>query len=223
MIRAILFDVYGTLISTGNGSIQAAEKIIRLNGREDISPHDFYGQWKKLHRAHIDKLENFVPERIIFEQDLYDLYQQYGFQRDSSADIHFMLDTLGRRHAFPETKEVLERLSLDYLLAIGSTTDTEPLLQDITRNALPVTKIFTSESMEVYKPQADFYLQILKALHLRAEEALFVGDSLLDDVWGPQQVGMKTCWVNRKKSEKGPYTADYEIHCLTQLLEICKG
>lgn len=156
MIRAIIFDVYGTLISTGNGSITATERILVLNNREDISPNIFYKRWKELHREHISELQSFVPERVIFERDLCKLYQEYGFSRNALDDVHIMLDTLGCRQAFPETRKVLEQLLSNYIVAVGSTTDMEPLVQDITRNALPEVKIFTSESIKMYKPQADF-------------------------------------------------------------------
>ena len=50
MLKAIIFDAYGTLISTGNNSVKAAERILLLNKRPDISPAEVYGRWKKLHR-----------------------------------------------------------------------------------------------------------------------------------------------------------------------------
>ncbi len=33
-----------------------------------------------------------------------------------------------------------------------------------------------------------------------AKEALFIGDSYVDDVWGPMQIGMKAILVDRKHS-----------------------
>ncbi len=220
MIRVIIFDAYGTLISTGNGSVVASEKILALNGRADVSPHFFYKRWKELHREHILGLQSFAAEREIFALDLCKLYHEYGFCRNALEDVHIMLDTLEERIAFPETKKVLRRLIADCPVVIGSTTDTEPLLHNIARNQLSVSKIFTSESMRVYKPRPEFYLQIMNALELNAEEALFVGDSLVDDVWGPQQIGMKACWLNRKNSDVGSFAPNYEIEDLTQLFEL---
>ena len=42
MIKAIVFDAYGTLISTGKGSIEAAGKILAINNCGDIGPKEFY-------------------------------------------------------------------------------------------------------------------------------------------------------------------------------------
>ena len=42
MIKAIVFDAYGTLISTGNGSVEASERILANNNRGNIDPKEFY-------------------------------------------------------------------------------------------------------------------------------------------------------------------------------------
>ncbi len=200
-IRAVVFDAYGTLISTGTGSLEAAQKILARNGRLDIPADLFYAQWKRLHRAHIDGLDAFVKEEEIFRMDLRRLYGEYGFTRDAEEDVGLMLDTLGKRSLFPETGEVLRGLSKGFRLAIGSTTDTAPLLADLARGALDISPVYTSESLGVYKPRPAFYEKILDSLGLSPGAVLFVGDSLLDDVAGPQQAGMKACWVNRKGAE----------------------
>lgn len=46
-----------------------------------------------------------------------------------------------------------------------------------------------------------------------------MGDSLKDDVKGPQAVGMRTCWVNRKGEERGDISPDLEIPSLQELPE----
>lgn len=220
MIKAIIFDAYGTLISTGNGSVKAAEKILALNHRGDINPKEFYARWKELHKKHIDNLDSFITEKKIFENDLCELYNLYSINGDHEKDVQIMLDTLGKRTTFPETREVLEYLSKKYIVAIGSTSDTAPLLSDISNNHLNVAKVFTSESLRVYKPREEFYEKILDALNVSADEALFVGDSLMDDVKGPQGAGMRACWINRKGGTAGEHHPDFEINDLRELLDI---
>ena len=214
---AVIFDAYGTLISTGNGSVEAAGKILELNGRTDIDPNKFYAQWKVLHRKHTYSIKNFVTEEKIFETDLRELYNLYKVKGDYKKDVKIMLDTLGKRKAYPEAKEALEKLAEKYTIAIGSTTDTAPLMSDIENNRLKVKKVFTSESLCVYKPRSEFCERILAELNLQAEEALFVGDSITDDIEGPQRVGMRTCWINRKGATAGEIQPDFEINDLKEL------
>lgn len=219
MVKAVVFDAYGTLISTGTGSVDAARKILDLHGLA-IPAKDFYADWKRHHRAHMDGLTQFVPEETIFRWDLERLYEQYGLPGNAAEDVRIMLDTLGNRTAFPESKEVVEQLKRAYTVCIGSTTDTEPLMRDLNRSGIVVDRVFTSEGLQVYKPQKAFYEKIIAALSLQPEEVLFVGDSLNDDVSGPKQVGMKTCWVNRKGQAAPVPPPDYEVSDLTGLTAI---
>lgn len=219
MVKAVVFDAYGTLISTGTGSLDAAQRILDLHGSA-ITARVFYADWKKYHRQHIDSLTQFVSEETIFLWDLEKLYGQYGLSGNAAEDVRIMLDTLGNRRAFPESKGVVERLKRAYTVCIGSTTDTEPLMRDLNRSGIVVDHIFTSEGLQVYKPQKAFYERILTELSLLPQEVLFVGDSLTDDVYGPARAGMKTCWVNRKGQAAPVPPPDYEVSDLTGLTTI---
>ena len=106
MIKAVVFDAYGTLISTGTGSLDAAQKILDLHG-SPISAKAFYADWKRYHRAHIDGLPHFVKEETIFRWDLEKLYVQYDLSGNAAEDVRIMLNTLGNRMAFPESHLVL--------------------------------------------------------------------------------------------------------------------
>ena len=219
MIKAVVFDAYGTLISTGTGSVDAAQKILDLHG-SPISAKNFYADWKRYHREHMDHLTQFVKEETIFRWDLEKLYVQYDLPGKAAEDVGIMLNTLGNRKAFSESKEVVERLKQSVAVCIGSTTDTEPLMRDLNRSNITVDHVFTSEDLKVYKPQKAFYEKILAVLSLRPEEVLFVGDSLTDDIYGPRQSGMKTCWVNRKGQPSPMLTPDYEVADLRAVLEL---
>ena len=219
MIKAVVFDAYGTLISTGTGSVEAAQKILDLHG-SSVSAKAFYADWKQYHREHMDHLTQFVTEETIFRWDLEKLYVQYDLPGKAAEDVGIMLNTLGNRMAFPESKEVVERLKRSVTVCIGSTTDTEPLMRDLARSGVTVDRVFTSEGLRVYKPQKAFYEKILAVLSLHPEEVLFVGDSLTDDVYGPRQVGMKTCWVNRKGQPSPVPPPDYTVPDLNGVLAI---
>lgn len=210
MIKVVVFDAYGTLISTGTGSVEAAQRILDLH-RSPISASAFYADWKQYHRQHSDQLTQFVTEETIFRWDLEKLYQQYGLWGNAAEDVTIMLRTLGNRRAFPETKGVIGQLKGRVTVCIGSTTDTEPLMRDLTRNGITVDHVFTSEDLQAYKPRKAFYEKILAALDLKPREVLFVGDSLTDDVYGPRQAGMQTCWVNRKGQPMPERVPDFAV------------
>ena len=118
---------------------------------------------------------------------------------------------------------MLEALEKQVPLCIGSITDTAPLQQDLRRGGLPMKKLFTSESLRCYKPAPRFYTEILRQLGLRPQEALFVGDSLANDVAGPQAAGIPACWVNRKGEHPRAFVPRYTVSDLTGLLPIAES
>jgi 2-haloalkanoic acid dehalogenase type II len=221
LIKGIIFDSYGTLINTGGGSIQAVQRILEKN-KKDVDAKIFYKKWKYYHKKHIDSLKYFAVEEDIFLMDLILLYKEYDIKGNPENDVKIMLDTLGKRNSFPETNVVLNALRPNYQLFIGSNTDDIPLRTDIERNGIEVNKVFTSESLKVYKPKKEFYLFILDEIKMRYDEVLFVGDSLIDDVSGPAALGIKTIWLNYNNItyDQNDYKPLYEINNLNQLLEI---
>lgn len=219
MKKTILFDVYGTLISTGNGSVVAAEKILRKNG-SILNASAFYAKWKEIHRHNMRCKDGFLTEREIFEADLKQLYAVYDIRGDYKQDVCIMLESLYNRVVFPETKTALQELSVHYELVIASNTDTEPLLQNFTYNGLQFAQIFTSESLRCYKPDARFYMQIAEALEKKPEELIFIGDSLREDVLAPKELGMGGVLIDRKGQYREEKQADLVLERLPAAEEL---
>lgn len=216
---AILFDVYGTLISTGNGSVAAAEKILRQNN-SNLDPVGFYTHWKKIHKQNMRCDNGFLPERDIFAADLCELYEIYGIDGDAKRDVGIMLESLYNREVFPETKETLSALSKKYELIIASNTDTEPLLQNFAYNGLHFNRIFTSESLGSYKPNQEFYSSILQKIKKDPNELIFIGDSICEDILAPKEFGMSAVLIDRKKMASDHVHADLVLHRLPTVEEL---
>ena len=136
-----------------------------------------------------------------------------------------MIKTLfGERKAFHEVKETLQILresGIEY--AIGSTTDTDSLLYFLKENDLFFERIYTSENMKVYKPEKKFYETILEMSGWNVNECLFIGDNLVDDVAGPQSIGMKAILIDRDGKyieSEAAIRPDYVIHSLMDIQRI---
>lgn len=221
MIKHIIFDCFGTLIDTGNTSIKAVEQIL-LNVGVHVNAREFYKDWKAKKRQKMDS-SVFLNEKTLFELSLSETFAQYGIAADASKEVKPMIRSLfAERLVFPDVHEALERLE-NVDIAIGSTTDTDSLLYYLELNHLSFSQIFTSENMQVYKPDEEIYKTILRRSGWLAEECLFVGDSYMDDVCGPQKVGMKTVLLDRKAlykdTERSPQP-DFVIHSLLELVNV---
>ncbi|MDE7284035.1 MAG: HAD family hydrolase [Lachnospiraceae bacterium] len=225
MIRHIIFDCFGTLIDTGNNSIKAVEQIL-FNVGVNLDAQKFYEDWKAKKRQKMNA-SVFLNEKTLFEVSLSETFAQYGIEADASKEIKPMIHSLfAERLVFSDVYETLEKLGNENIdIAIGSTTDTDSLLYYLELNKLSFSHIYTSENMQVYKPDINFYKTILSKSGWLAKDCLFVGDSYMDDVYGPQKVGMKTVLLDRKAlykdSELLPQP-DFVIHSLLELVNILK-
>ncbi len=222
--KLLIFDVYGTIISTGTGSIDATKKILSLHDKE-IDSKEFYAEWKKLHRVHMDKANEgvFITEEEIFVQDLKVLYEKYGIERDYRSDVKIMLDSLVGRVCFEDVKDVLDELKANHRVVLGTTTDTTPLLVNLKDNGLEFEGIYTSEIIRKYKPDERFYKYILEHEHYDVKDVVFIGDSIVDDIIGPKSVGIKTVLVDRTKKYKAndmKIKPDYIINDFKELFKI---
>ncbi len=223
MIKHIIFDCFGTLIDTGNNSIKAVEQIL-FNVGANVDAKEFYEEWKANKRQKMNT-SVFLNEKALFEVSLDETFTKYGIKADASKEVKPMIRSLfADRFVFSDVHEVLAKLAeknVDF--AIGSITDTEPLLYYLELNQLSFSHIYTSEDMQVYKPNIKFYDTILQRSGWLAEECLFVGDSYIDDVLGPQKIGMKTVLLDRKalyKSTELTPQPDFVIHSLLELLKV---
>jgi len=123
----------------------------------------------------------------------------------------------------PELHQVLEKLSPSYKMALVSNHTTLPQLKKI--EILNISRFFpvviTSEEVGVEKPDPQIFHLALERLGVKANESIFIGDSLRGDIEGAAQIGMRTIhtveYIGRK-SEPSP--ADYTIGILADLLDI---
>jgi 2-haloalkanoic acid dehalogenase type II len=215
-IKAIGFDAYGTIFDTGTGSIDATRRILSKNGT-DLDPENIYAEWKRIHQQIIASLlSEFEKEEEIFRKSLSQIYAKYHLSGCIDEDIDIMLTTLGKRKVFPDALACLDQLRGKYQVIIASNSDTQPLRKDIHRNQIFYDWLVTSERLRIYKPRPEFYLEMLKVGPFMPHEVIYVGDSILQDYRGPQSIGIKSIWLNRK----GECFSDVKIPQIASLIEL---
>jgi 2-haloalkanoic acid dehalogenase type II len=220
MIKALIFDCYGTIISTGDGSVNLT-KIILDNLKVNIDPVLFYKNWKKIHRENIYSLKYFCKEKEIFINDLNILFKIYNINGNIKKNIKPMLKSLYKRYFFDDVIKNLKLLKKDYKIYIASNSDTKPLMKNIGKEKYLFNGIYTSEKIRAYKPSRIFFEKILNKIKINKDEILFIGDSIEDDIIGANNVGLKTVLIDRKNNSKYiGNEASYIIKDMNELLNI---
>ena len=218
-MKAIIFDAFGTLFKvTDGGSAGTIRQFITGTGAV-VDEATFREEWKAYYKQHTSGEGEFRKERDIFIARIQMFYDRYGVERSAEADADALLAGAFEREAYPEVKEVLTDLMERYRVFIGSNTDNDVLESVMRKNDIKVHKVYTSEDLRCYKPNPKFFEQILKEHDLAAEEVLFVGDSVTDDVLGPKAVGIKTVRVDRNGVGRD-VGQDGTVMDLTELWEV---
>ena len=220
-MKTIVFDAFGTLFKvTDGGSARTIRNYIIATGAV-VDEAMFREEWKDYYKKHTSGEAEFKMEREIFIARIQMFYDWYGVGRSAEEDADALLAGAFEREAYSEVKEVLAELMEHHQVFIGSNTDNDVLESVMRKNDIKVHKVYTSEDLKCYKPNPKFFEKILKDNGLTAEEVLFVGDSVTDDVLGPKAVGMKTVWVDRK-GIGGDVGQDGTVSDLSELWEVIR-
>jgi 2-haloalkanoic acid dehalogenase type II len=199
-ITTVVFDAYGTLFDTADGSVRATREILLRNGVH-LDAGKVYERWKEHHMQTISGLSAFLPEELVFIKGLELTYRDFGITGHVSEDVKIMLATLRTRSLFPDALPCVGGLKRRFEVVIVSNTDSRPFLENLQNNRLVIDRWFTSESLRAYKPNRTFYERMLSRLAKEPHEIVFVGDTLDADVLVPSACGMHGVWLNRKREK----------------------
>ena len=219
-MKAIVFDAFGTLfrVTSGGSARTILNNIVMAGGIVDESA--FRKEWKEYYKDHTRHNSVFMTEREIFIARIRMFYDRYGVKRDAEKDADRLLEGAFEREAYPEVRETMEKLRKEHRVFIASNTDNCVLDRVMNKNHVRVDKVYTSEDLKCYKPDAGFFRMILADNDLSPRDVLFVGDSVSDDVLGPKALGIKTVWVDRDGTGDA-HGQDYTVFDLKELLPIC--
>ena len=126
-----------------------------------------------------------------------------------------------KKHLFPDTIEILDKLKEKYRLHIITNGFEE--VQYIKMKSSGLTPYFeniiTSEQAKVKKPNPIIFEYALKTCKASVEDSLMIGDNPEVDCKGAYDIGMDSVYFNPNK-EKTDFPSTYEINGLNALERI---
>ena len=207
MARGIFFDVHGTLIE--KGGVPAIEKAITnvvafLNYYDTLITYEKYKEiWLlniKKHRKDYDELNEVSfsnwYQGILSDIGLVNCEESFIEQLNEAWMEGFAESTT----EIPPAKKVLSEIKPSYRLGVISNSLGRNTELDLIRAGLRgfFDVLIISSEMGKRKPHPEIFLSGLKALGLRPEESIMVGDNLQEDIIGAKKVGMKTIFLTHK-------------------------
>ena len=235
-IRALVFDVNGTLIDIETD--ERMEEVYRAIG------HFLTYQGVALHRREVRDLyfqimkEQFETSRETFpEFDVVAVWREV-LQRKASdytrslppgklQQLPLFLAELQRGISrkrlslFPQAQEVLAQLKQRYSLAAVSDAQSAYAIPELRAVGLHeyFDPIIISGDHGFRKPDARLFQEALDRSQVRSDQAIFIGNDRYRDVFGAQQVGMKTILFSPNQGG-GPSTETEPDYCISRFAEL---
>jgi len=213
MVKAIVFDFWGTLVENGifPSPIKQAKYFLRI---DDMTFQEYVTIFEEALM-----LKNF--------DNLSDAFMNVGKAFDINPPEYIIEKLVGvwnknrlLAKLFPETMDILNELKKDYKLVLLSNTDCfslQPLLEKFEMNNL-FDEVFVSYETGMLKTNPAVFDKILEKLGMEKEDVVVVGDSIDSDIKGAENAGIRAILIDRK----GRREYKEKISSLEELKEILK-
>lgn len=222
MTKGLIFDVFNTLVDLQSMEILCDSSEAMINTQQLIDT--WYA--KQLEYSWLITLMNrYEPLSKISRTALIYTSKMLGINLTSEQITNIMSArlTIG---LFPDVKEGLAKLhELDHKISLCVLSNGEEyyLNELISNNGIQkyFDQIISAEEAKKYKPSPEVYFLVLRRLNINLSELVLVSSNLWD-IAGAKNVGMGTCWINRKSSamEELDFKPDYVFSSITDIKNI---
>ena len=167
-IRVVIFDCDGVMFDTRRSNQEYYNRILREFGKPDMTPAQFA-------YAHMHTVDEALAH-LFEEPDLLAAAGAYRRQMSYLPFLEFM-------EIEPGLKPLLHRLRPQYRTAIA-TNRTDTMNRVLHTHALEglFDLVVTAVDVERPKPHPDQLYKILGHFHIQPDQALYIGDSPLDEM-----------------------------------------
>jgi 2-haloacid dehalogenase len=201
--RALTFDCYGTLIDWESGILAELKPWVAAGGLKltDDQILEAFGEAESA-------CEAAAPSKIypgILADTMRALAKRWNISATDAQTAAFG-GSVPRWPAFPDSAAALQYLKQHYRLVILSNVDRASFAESNKKLQVTFDKIVTAQDVGSYKPNLQNFRQLLAQvdkLGIRKEQILHTAQSLFHDVVPAKSVGLKTCWINRRKGRPG--------------------
>ncbi len=206
-IRALAFDVFGTVVDWRSSIIQAGQRLTLEKGIQ-ADWNRFAIAWRQGYSQIINQVRNgtrpWTNIEDLLRLVLNDLLVQFKIQGLSEDEIDQLNRVWRRLQPWPDAVVGLTRLRKRYIIATLSNANIS-LLEELTRQfALPWDCLLSAELCRRYKPDLEVYLMAAQLLDLPPDQIMMIA-SHQGDLTAAHQVGFATAFVHRPRE----FGADY--------------
>lgn len=211
-IKALTFDVFGTVVEWRDGIVREAEKLGRSKGI-DADWGRFADEWRGRYRPALNKVRRgempWTKLDVLHRMNLDDVLEAFGVTGLGEAEIEDLNRAWERLDPWPDSVEGLKRLKSRFIIAAMSNGNVS-LMVNLARYAgLPWDMVLGSELARHFKPDPKVYRTGADLLGLRPERCMMVAAHNYDLI-AASKCGFRTAFVYRREERRPGDTKDLE-------------
>lgn len=218
-VKALLFDVFGTVVDWRGGISREAAAFGARHGI-DRDWMAFADDWRGLYQPAMEQVRagnrGFVRLDVLHRENLDQLFAKYEITGISEEETDHLNRAWHRLRPWEDVLPGLHRLHRQYVLATLSNGNIALMVNMARNSGLPWDAVLGAEVTRSYKPMPETYLGSCEALGLRPDQCMLVA-AHNGDLQAARDCGMQTAYINRPY-EYGPHqkvdfeaTSDWEF------------
>lgn len=208
-VKALFFDVFGTLVDWRTSVARESEKILGDLGFRLDWPA-FADAWRGEYQPGMEEVRAgrlpFSKLDVLHRANLVRMAPRFGLEGLSDEVLDDVTQVWHRLDAWPEVPAALQRLKTKFRIAPVSNGNISLMVDLARRNDLPWDAILGSEIAGDYKPKPKVYLAACAALDLEPWQCMMVA-AHSNDLAAAAALGLRTGHVARP-NEHGPGTGE---------------
>lgn len=221
-IEVISFDIFQTLVDVNKRIPDIWRPILKEDYTDEkaaVGAAAMLTEYPSVYSVAIQS-EKFQSMQEVFLLCAERAMRRIDFHVPIEDVVYHLLDQHSKAPFYSEVTECIKKLHQKYKIVLCS--DSNHFMVDRLLDKIEYDECFISDDLKSYKGNGNngFFNDVVARLNVEPQKILHVGDSTCD-VTGANNVGMKSCWLNRENRKwHCDIEPDYVITDFTGLFDI---
>ena len=204
-VKALFFDVFGTLVDWRSGVAGAAQALLESKGIL-LDWSAFADAWRDQYQPAMQAVRSgkipYTKLDVLHRRTLQNILPQFGLEHLEEIELDRLTLAWHQLDAWPDVQAGLSRLRRRYLIAPVSNGNTSLLCDLARRNEFRWDAILGADYARAYKPMKEVYLAAADAFNLVPGQCLMCA-AHGSDLQAAAANGLRTAYIARPQERPG--------------------
>jgi 2-haloacid dehalogenase len=204
-VKALFFDVFGTLVDWRSGVAAATETVLRPQGIV-LDWIAFADAWRDQYQPAMEAVRSggiaYTKLDVLHRRTLQKILPQFGLEDLKDIELDRLTLAWHQLDAWPDVQAGLSRLRQQYLIAPLSNGNTALMCDLARRNDLRWDAILGADYARAFKPMNEVYLAAAEAFNLVPAQCLMCA-AHGSDLKAAAANGLRTAYIARPQERPG--------------------